>query len=229
MPLSTLNPPGALSRVARKSLKQGVVDEVHAAILRGELTAGQQVTELGLARQLGVSQPTIREALIELEHQGFIQRRGARKTFVTALSERDISEMYLVRTTLETLVVDSLACSEDVDLAECEAAHKQMLDAARGDRVQEFYQADLEFHRSLWRAAGNQTLTGMLEQLVPRLFAFVVIQRANPRPDTLRTIAGEHDQLLRLIRTRDREAARRAAEASLRQAQAEDSALGGHE
>jgi len=212
--------------MARKSLKQGVVDEVHAAILRGELTAGQQVTELGLARQLGVSQPTIREALIELEHQGFIQRRGPRKTFITELTEHDINEMYVVRTTLEQLVVDSLVSSGTADLAECAQAHRQMLDAARDGRVEEFYQADLEFHRSLWRAAGNQTLTGMLEQLVPRLFAFVVIQRANPETGTLQTIAEEHAQLLRLIGAGDREAAHKAAESSLRQAQADDSGLG---
>jgi DNA-binding GntR family transcriptional regulator len=225
MSTSKVEPPAALSKLTRKSLKQGVVDQIHGAILRGELKSGQQITELGLARDLGVSQPTIREALIELEHSGFIQRQSARKTFITALSERDIEEMYQVRARLETLVVDLLATSGMRNLEECEGAQRRMAHAARCHDVSEFCRADLEFHRSLWRAAGNGTATEMLEQLVPRLFAFVIIQRATRRSRGLRAGAEEHAELLRLIRAGDRDAACRRMDASLRNARTEDAEL----
>ena len=225
MPASIPNPPPKLSRLTRKSLKQEVIDQIYAAIVRGELTAGQQVTELGLARQLGVSQPTIREALIELEHQGFVQKRSAHKTFITLLSERDIDEIYVARTTLEALVVELLASSTAVNLEECEAACQRMAGAAERRRTSEFYQADLDFHRCLWRATGNQTLMDILEQLVSQLFAFVVIRHAVRERAVLLATAEEHGQLLRLIRAGDRDAARRMMEASLRHARTEDSDL----
>jgi len=202
-----------------------VVDQIYAAIVGGDLTAGQQVTELGLARQLGVSQPTIREALIELEHQGFVRKRSAHKTFITLLSERNINEIYLVRTTLEALVAELLASSATVNLEECEAACQRMADAAKRGRSPEFHQADLDFHRCLWRATGNQTIVDLLEQLVPQLFAFVIIQHAVRGRAVLRASAEEHGRLLRLIRAGDRDAARKMMEASLQQAQAEDSEL----
>lgn len=223
MPTSIANLPIGLKRLTRKSLKQQVIDQIHAAITRGELTGGQHVTELGLARQLGVSQPTIREALIELEHQGFIQRRSAHKTFITVLSERDISEMYLVRTTLETLVVELLTTSDSPDLEPCERSCRRMVEASERGRVSDFYQADLEFHRCLWRATENATLAGMLEQLVPRLFAFVVIRHSKPDHAALPMMADEHVQLLRLIRAGDRDAACKLIGAALQHARKDDS------
>jgi DNA-binding GntR family transcriptional regulator len=225
MKISTVEPPAALSKLKRTSLKQGIVDQIHAAILGGELKSGEQITELGLARRLGVSQPTVREALIELEHQGFIQRQSARRTFITALSERDISEMYQVRARLETLVVELLATSGMRNLEECDTAYRRMLIAARCHDAAEFCAADLEFHRALWRAAGNRTATEMLEQLVPRLFAFVIIRRAARKGGKLRSGAEEHGELLQLIRAGDREGACRRMDTSLRQARTEDAEL----
>ena len=222
---SLVQPSPALSKLKRTSLKQGVIDQIHGAILRGELKSGRQITELGLAHSLGVSQPTIREALIELEHRGFIQRKSARKTFITALSEREISEMYQVRARLETLVVELLASSKTRNLEECEAAHRRMAQAARGRSTSEFCDADLEFHRALWRAAGNRTAAELLEQLVPRLFAFVIIQRPPRHRARLRSSAAEHGELLRLIGAGDRNAACKLMEASLRHARSEDAEL----
>lgn len=225
MPASQPNPPPELSRLTRKSLKQGVIDQIYAAIVRGELTAGQQVTELGLARQLGVSQPTIREALIELEHQGFVQKRSAHKTSITLLTERDINEIYLVRATLEALVVELLASSTTVNLEQCEAACQRMAEAAERGHTSEFYQADLDFHRCLWRATENRIVMDMLEQLVSQLFAFGIIQHAVRERAALLAAVEEHGQLLRLIRAGDRDAARKLMEASLRHARAEDTQL----
>lgn len=219
------NPPPMLSRLTRKSLKQGVIDQVYAAIVRGELTAGQKVTELSLARQLGVSQPTIREALIELEHHGFVQKQGAHKTSITLLSEKDINEIYLVRETLEARVVELLASSTTVNFEECEAARQRMAESAERGCTSEFYEADLDFHRCLWRATKNQTVMNMLEQLVPQLFAFGIIQHAVRERTTLLATAEEHAQLLRLIRAGDRDAARKMMEASLRHARTEDAEL----
>ena len=70
----------SLRAIRRVSLKDTAVQRICQAIERGELKAGEPVTELGLARKLGVGQPTIREALLELEFIGFVEQAGTRKT-----------------------------------------------------------------------------------------------------------------------------------------------------
>src|ERR1700723_233069 len=85
----TVAPDGAatssLDAIRRMSLKDTVVERICEAIERGELKAGEPLTELGLARKLGVGQPTIREAMLELQFIGFIEQVGTRKTRVTLL------------------------------------------------------------------------------------------------------------------------------------------------
>jgi DNA-binding GntR family transcriptional regulator len=189
-----------LCKLEHRSLKEATVTLIRTAIMQGELKPGQRVTELGLAKSMGVAQATVREALIELEHQGFIQRGSPRTTFVTILSQQDITEMYRVRATLEILVVQLLVSKKEKDFANCESIHQRMVGAAKRGTVSEFIQADLDFHRGLWRSAGNRSLFESLERLVPKLFSFFIMQNDTPTRQHMLQIAKEHGDLLQLIR-----------------------------
>ncbi len=219
--------PSTLGRIDRRSLKGAAIEQIRTAILRGELKPGERVTELGLAKTLGVGQATIREALIELEHQGFIQRGSPRKTFVTALSEKDINEMYLVRIRLELFVVELLVNNKGKNLAGCEAAFQKLEQAAKRGKISEFVQADLDFHRALWHSTGNGSLVGLMERLVPRLFAFVIIQRVDPSRQAMLEAAGQHRRLLQLIQEGREKEAKVAMEESMQQAWADDLQISG--
>ncbi len=221
------NEPSILTRIDRPSLKGAAVEQIRTAILRGELQPGERVTELGLAGKLGVGQATIREALIELEHQGFIQRGSPRKTFVTALSQREIKEMYLVRACLESLVVELLVSKRGKDLTVCELAYGKLEDAAKRGKFSELVQADLDFHRALWRSTGNGSLVDLLERLVPKLFAFVIIQDADPSRQAMLEAARQHRRLLQLIREGKEKEAKLAMEKSMQQARSEDLQVSG--
>jgi len=214
--------PPVLCRIDHQSLKSAAVAQIQAAILRGELKPGTRVTELGLAKQLGVGQATIREALIELEYQGYIQRGCPRKTFVTTLTRSDVDEIYLLRTCLETLAIDLLASRTGNKLEECEAAHRQMVAAGRSGNVASFIQADLDFHRALWRSNGNRNLVEILERLVPKIFAFGIMQRVERSPQNLLRSAQEHGRLLHSVEQGQLGAAKAMMEESMRRAQAED-------
>jgi DNA-binding GntR family transcriptional regulator len=207
--------PSGLGRVQRKSLRQTVADGIYSAILRGELGAGERVTELGLAGRLAVSQPTIREALLELEKQGFIQRKLPRKTFVTVLTRRDISEIYDVRTSLEVAAIRRIVARGATDLKTAERAYQTMIESERAGQILEFVLADLDFHRGLWEASGNRHLATALEVVVPKLFAFVLIGRFQRSSDTMALDIEMHGRLLQLIRDLDEDKAVALLEKSL--------------
>jgi DNA-binding GntR family transcriptional regulator len=216
-----------MQAIPRISLKNKAVQSIREAIERGELQAGETLTELGLARKLGVGQPTIREALLELEFLGFIERQGPRKTRVTLLSRRAIDDIYLVRTRLEALAAELIAGQNVPDLRSCWHEALRMEELAQTGKVVDFYQADLAFHRAIWKASQNESLQSCLEQLVPKLMTFSIIQRAHPTSQKLVEIALLHRRLLEMISVGNIEATRQLVELSMEKAWMDDVQLPG--
>jgi DNA-binding GntR family transcriptional regulator len=201
------------------------IQHIREAIEHGELKAGEVLTELGLAKKLGVGQPTIREALLELEFYGFIERTGPRKTRVTMLTRQMINDIYLVRSRLEVLAVELVNQQTAPDLSECWNQVRQMEKTAAVGRPIEFNQADLAFHRSLWKEARNESLRNCLEQIVPKMMTFSIIQHVRPPAEKLSVIASSHRQLLELIEGKDFEASRKWMEQSMENAWMDDAQI----
>ncbi|MEK7408825.1 MAG: GntR family transcriptional regulator [Acidobacteriota bacterium] len=218
-------PASILRVIERRSLREIAVEQIRVAVEHGELKAGERLTELGFARRLGVAQATIREALMELEHQGFVERNGPRETRITVLTRRQINDIYVVRTRLEMLAVELLVARERADLTGAETQYEKMLGASRVEQHAEFYRADLDFHRALWRATGNASLAEALERLAPKLFAFVIIRHARATREKLVATAETHGTLLALIRSRELTAATELMEASMERAWIDDAEL----
>lgn len=217
----------SLTTIDRRSLKEAAVQQIRAAISHGELKPGKRVTELGLAKRLGVGQATIRETLIELEHQGYIQRSGPRKTFVASLTRLDVNEHYVVRSRLEALAVELLGAAKVRQVEHSAAACRRMVKAAKAGDIEEFCAADLEFHRGLWRATGNRVLFEVLERLVPRIFALDVIRPSIFNRAKLAGIAQVHSELLRLLAEGRYRAAMALTQKSMKQAWTDDLQLPG--
>jgi len=156
-----------LRAIHRVSLKEAAVQQICQAIECGELTSGEILTELGLARKLGVGQPTIREALLELEFIGYVERTATRKARVTLLTRRSIENIYLVRTRLETLAVELIAAQPSPQLESCEEPLHAMQSAASSGVFRGFCNADLNFHRVLWSSSQNECIESTLERIVP--------------------------------------------------------------
>ena len=210
-------PTSSLTAISRVSAKEMVMQQIRTAVMHGELTPGQRLTEPALASTFGVGQATIREALIELEHQGFIQRGKPRKTFVTKLSVGEVDQIYAVRLPLELAALDMLAANRDCSLSACEQSYQAMLDAARAGKVGEFKTHDLEFHRGLWAATGNVYLKDVLERLGTRLFAFafVIIGQSHYTVPQLVDLSEKHGKILTLLRAGDDEGAKQVMLASM--------------
>jgi len=193
------------------------VEEIRSCIMRGALKAGSRIIEHKLAAQLNVSQTTVREALVDLEHLGFVQRVPPRRTFVTRLTRRDIEEMYAVRVPLEQVAIELLAASPLPDLLAAEQAVAEMRKAAAEENRIQFENMDLSFHRALWKATGNRTLTEILEKIVVKLFAFgfVMAQQIHSSRSMMEQQAEQHGNILRRIQAGDFEEAKRLMSASM--------------
>ncbi len=86
-----------------------VAAALRAAILDGEYLSGERLVEIALAKELSVSQNTVREALYRLEQEGWVVRRRRHGVFVRMFSSVDVIELFALIRAVEEVAVLAVA------------------------------------------------------------------------------------------------------------------------
>jgi DNA-binding GntR family transcriptional regulator len=171
------------------------------------------LVERDLAEQLGTSLTVVREALVQLETEGFITKRPNSATHITQLSRGEIEQILVVRRVLEGFAFEEAARkATDERIRLLEMLHQQAVEAARASDFQAYIHADLRWHDTVWQTTENEALRGALKRLVLPLFGFSAIQVASRDGFDLRQDAYSHLPLLEAIRKRDPVVTRQAFE-----------------
>jgi len=197
-----------MTAFTHKQLWESIADELREEILDARITAGSRLLETDLAERFGVSRGPVRDALTELAREGLVEDLPRRGTFVAALTEADLDEVYWLRRAIEEAAVRlaiARAADEQIDemyrrLAETEEAYDRSdLPAA--------WEADMAFHRAYCRMSDNKRLLAMFEDLAAQ--TVLLMRTALSRRASLAwTPPVElHRQIADAIRDRDEEAA----------------------
>lgn len=177
-------------------------DALRSAIYTGRFKPGDPLREMQLARDLRVSQTTVREALLQLEHAGLVVREANRGTRITRLTDEDVRERVDVRIVLETkAAMEAAPRLTPGDLAWMDNCRNQLASAIRRNAYYEAAQADLAFHRLIWAASGNQTLSRILEDVTAPLFAFISVRQSETLADLQERVAS-HDPIYNALKSR---------------------------
>ena len=194
---------------------QAAAQAIRESIISGELAAGDRIVEQKWAARLGIGQPTLREALHELEHQGLLRKFPQRGTYVAQLSPDDYRLIQDVRSPLEAIAVGKAA--ENFTPEADEELTRLVTTMASSNstkmNVKQFHDCDVSFHRKIWDLAGNDFLRDTLETITFRLFVFSVVGRWSNNPRALdESLASvqQHLGILQGLRTRDKNLARQA-------------------
>lgn len=224
-PWQPIRPPGSLA--AR------IAERVEELISLEELKPGDRLPpERELAGMLGVSRPSLREAIRSLVARGRLAVRHGQGVFVEAASttkrltkslesgEHDLDELYAMRDVLEVPAAGWAAKnSADDGVERVEHAYQQLMDATqRGEDWDELQRLDAGFHESVVRVAGNRFLLRTLGVLNEIMAAGM--ETTLRYPGRLEQSAKEHERILNAIKTGDSRAARSAARAHIRGAHA---------
>ncbi|WP_405534186.1 GntR family transcriptional regulator [Streptomyces sp. NBC_00075] len=158
--------------VSNQTRRDAVVNELRRAILAGELGPGQRLREVQIAQQLGVSRPTLREAIYQLTHEGLLEQQPYRGVVVTAIDEKFITDVAAVRVALEKLAARDLADDPDGSRKEkLRRSWEEYRAAHAGGDADRLHQAHINLHRTVWTASGN----AMLKRLWPTVEAQINI------------------------------------------------------
>lgn len=185
--------------IAVESLRDKVIASLKDAFFSGQLKPGDAIVERHLARQMKIGSPAIREALITLQEQGFVQRVANTATYVNKFSAEEIRQLFEVRIEFEILALKwaKVRVTEE-DLRTLEGIIRSMVEVAVQKKAREFFEQDLRFHRHCWKMSGNRFLERSLENLVPPLFAFVL----NASVDTVQeSVARRHSAIVTALRS----------------------------
>jgi DNA-binding GntR family transcriptional regulator len=216
---STAGPeiPGApATTLERKMLRSQAKEVLLERILSGHYRPGERLVETQIARELGVSQGSIREALRELESVGIVEYEAFRGSRVVQPNREELLEAFPVRSVLESLAAKEAATrltAPELDQLEAEIA--TMEEAAEAGDAQAQSIANARFHAKIVHAAGNRTLERQWQMLEP--FARTYLTVAHAHVD-LMVLARRHWPVLERLRARDAEGAAAAMHGHLDEA-----------
>jgi GntR family transcriptional repressor for pyruvate dehydrogenase complex len=214
--------------VESRRLYQQIADQIRELIDRGGFRAGTRLPpERDLAQQLGVSRPSLREALIALDVEGRVEVRSGSGVYVsaalpeptavrTAAMGESPSQLMEARSVIEGEVV-ILACARvtDESLVRLREILKNM--GAEIERRRARLDLDRQFHLTLAEMTGNAVLIRLVGELFDERHS-PISAKIRSRFESTRTWKAalkEHDAILKAVEARDPIAAQAAMRAHL--------------
>ena len=142
-----------------KTLREEVVIILRKRILSGKYKPGEKIKESRIAKELNISRGPVREALREIEQEGLVSYSRNRGCTVRTISPREMSEIYLLRSTLEILAVRLYSGKlKDSTIAKLEECANNMETMSEENNLYGIVKNDEEFHSLIVREAGVKLL-----------------------------------------------------------------------
>lgn len=221
MPIHTIEP----NRLYRQ-----IADQIRQAVAAGDFEVGLRLpAERDLAKQLGVSRPSLREALIALEVEGlievrtgsgiYVRRKGGPPPRSPVSTEWSPMQMMQAREVLEAEVAALAARhAKKTDLQNIEDAMQQMrAQAAAGQSPRE---GDEAFHNAIAQACANEVLANTVREYEQARYAPIFTRLGGyfETRSSWNSAIKEHVAVHEAIRARDPDAARLAMQLHLQKA-----------
>ena len=175
-----------------------VVEELRRAVFEGELESGTPLREVALAESLGVSRPTVREALTVLVAEGLATREPHRGVSVATPDPESIRDVCRARSVLERAGVRSWPTAAEATARRSGPPWRSTAPRSpAGASYDELNQRHLAIHLSLVGLTGSPRLVAMADQLTAELrLALAQVDRVRRNaPDQ----AASHQHLLDLL------------------------------
>ena len=153
---------------------------VRERIVSGQIQPGAILTEAELAQEYGVSKTPVREALVLLRHEGFVDSMPRIGHVVATFTVKDVLEVFHLRSILEAeaagLAAERITEEEIAALLENREKESALSDESDVDASYErAYELNVAFHHLIARASGNRRLADLIKRLMEdmrRMLAF---------------------------------------------------------
>lgn len=192
----------SLKIVKPESLRSQVENQLRAAIVNGELPPGAKLIERELCEKLGVSRPSLREALRKLEAEKLIVNMPHRGPEVISLTLEDARELYALRRLLESYAAHQFTrLASDAQVAALAQTVDKLRAAVKQSSRAGVLDAKSDLYAILLGGCGNR----LVQEILGGLLARVSLLRSTSLmlPDRLPRSLEEIEKLLQCIQARD--------------------------
>ncbi len=170
------------------SLRQQVIERLREAVISGQLSPGQRLTERELTESLGVSRTVVREALRQLEAEGLIEVIPNKGPVVRALTAEEAEDIYRIRAVLQGLAAQQfVAHAEPGQIKALEDALDAVVAAYEAGDAERTVETKTYFYDVLYAGAASDTLSTMLETLHARMWRWRALGLAHPQRSEARS------------------------------------------
>lgn len=192
------------------SLRGRVFHKLREDILSGKYEEHEELKEVAIGEEMGVSRTPVREAFRQLELEGLIQIIPNKGAYVTGITEKDVKDIYMIRSLLEGLCArwaTAHITKEQMDEME-ENVYLAEFHAAKG-HLEQLAELDNRFHDILYEACDSKILEHQLKdfhQYVLRVRK-KTLSNANRGPKS----NAEHKGIMEAIKAKDADRAEQLA------------------
>jgi DNA-binding GntR family transcriptional regulator len=196
-----------------RSVREQIAERLRAEILSGRLSEGERLQEANLANQFGVSRGIIREVLAHLTQEGLLEAKLNCGVKVAPSDPDSVRELIVpMRRLIETYALKHFfADINEHDFHVWDSILHHLKRACHNKDVAAIIQYDLAFHRSLLVRAGIPTLLTIWQTIVARIRRHFREETMH-YGDNLLEIYEQHQRLVDVFRSGDKEAAVKALE-----------------
>ncbi len=200
-----------MEKIQRKFVREEAYLKIRDWILDGTFAPGAKLRDKELARDLGVSRTPIREALLRLEDEGFVQTKPNSATLVSAIDFHNAFHLYSIVWALEKLALtQAYGTIKPSDIQKMVHANEEFLRRMRECNRLEALEADHDFHSTYVQLSENKELQKVLSEIKRKLkrldlYYFNKIYNAEISYE-------EHKQIIEALKNKDLEAALLAVE-----------------
>ncbi|KJS20539.1 MAG: hypothetical protein VR72_14135 [Clostridiaceae bacterium BRH_c20a] len=169
---------GKINRKA-STLREQAYDIIKNAIMSGPFKPGQALIEEQLAKDLGLSRTPLREALVLLEHDQYIEMVPYKGTFVTSLTVKEVRDIFHIRELLEPeavcLAIKHISKDEIDQLQDFFIKSKDKV--SRGD-LETFLASNKLIHDKLLEYSENETLRKLIISYIEKIQRYQTMIKA---------------------------------------------------
>lgn len=190
------------------TLRGKVFEQLRKDILQGKYEENEELREVAIAKEYGVSRTPVREAFRQLELEGLIMIIPNKGAYVQGITEKDVRDIYLIRSKLEALCIREAMehlTSDKMD----ELEENIMLSNfhAKKQHGNQLSRLDKGFHEILYEASESKILQHMLKDL--HEYVSEVGKKNLSNEDRVIKSNEEHTKIFQAIKLKDKNAAER--------------------
>ena len=160
------------SPISLKSLREQVYEYLRESMNRGDLMPGSFMNLGEISARLGISKTPLRDALLQLETEGFVRILPRRGCVVQTVNLEDIRDIYQIIGALEASVVLEVGHRLQTSVDAMRRMVAEMRSCLAKDDFNGFYDANLRFHNAYLLLSSNEPLKRVVQLQKQRLYDF---------------------------------------------------------